>query len=208
MPLVGENLAPWLAGGVIAAVLVLVAVRRGQQPAALEQAVLLLGLAAVLTGGSLVAYRSNHSLRVSRREERERPAADQLERASSAVRSMSYVTGMARWSGAMLELLEHALSVTAPDAPEHAPLTSAADETRELHDLFAHEATRPLTINDHAQLHAIGSLWATTQLRIEGLAAQADPAWHRRWKARSVVARNLRHGGEIAPTPLLLPYRS
>jgi hypothetical protein len=121
---------------------------------------------------------------------------------------MSYVTGMARWSGAMLELLEHALAETDPGAAERAHLNTAADEARDLHDLFTTESSRALTINDHAQLHALGSLWETTQLRVERLAAQVDPSWHRRWKARSVVARNLRHGGDASPTPLVLPYRT
>jgi hypothetical protein len=208
MPLVGENLAPWLAGSVVAAALVLLVVRSSQQPAAVEQGLLLLCSAAVLTGGGLVAFRSHRELRTSRREERARPAADQLEQATSAVRSMSYVTGMARWSGAVLELLEHALSTSDEDPVARTHLSAAADETRDLHDLFTGEATRALTINDHAQLHALGSLWETTQLRIEGLAAQVDPRWHRRWKARSIVARNLRHGGDASPTPLVLPYRS
>jgi hypothetical protein len=208
MPLVGENLAPWLAGAAVSGALVLLAVLTGHQPGSLEQRVLLLCLAAVLTAGGLVAARSNRLLRVSMREERARPSADQLERASSAVRSMSYVTGMARWSGAMLELVEHALSELEADSPERAALTPAAHETRDLHDLFASESTRALTINDHAQLHALGSLWETTQLRVERLAAQVDPRWHRRWKARSVVARNLRHGGDVSPTPLVLPYRT
>ena len=208
MPLVGENLVPWLAGSVVAAAFVLLVLRSSRQPGSLEQGVLLLCFGAILAGGGLVAFRSNRELRASRREERARPSADQLEQASSAVRSMSYVTGMARWSGAMLELLEHALTETEPDAPDRAALSTAADEARDLRDLFASESTRALTINDHAQLHALGSLWETTQLRVERLAAQADPSWHRRWKARSVVARNLRHGGNASPAPLVLPYRS
>jgi hypothetical protein len=205
MPLVGENLAPWLGGAAVATALVVLAARNA---GALERAVLLLCLAAVLTAGALVAARSHHILRASRREERARPSVDQLEQASSAVRSMSYVTGMARWSGAMVELLEHALSETDGDHPERTDLSTAVDEARDLHDFFASEATRALTINDHAQLHALGSLWETTQPRAERLAAQIDPAWHRRWKARSIVARNLRHGGDTSPRPLVLPYRS
>ena len=205
MPLVGENLAPWLGGAGVATALVVVAARNA---GSLERAVLLLCLAAVLTAGGLVATRSHRILRASRREERARPSADQLEQASSAVRSMSYVTGMARWSGAMVELLEHAAAETSEGQAEHTDLSAAVDEARDLHDFFASEATRALTINDHAQLHALGSLWETTQPRAERLAAQVDPAWHRRWKARSIVARNLRHGGETSATPLVLPYRS
>src|SRR5687767_4835488 len=105
MPLVGENLAPWLAGSAVAAVFVLLALLPGPRPGVPEQAVLLLCLAAVLIGCGLVATRSLRELRATRREERARPAADQLELALTAVRSMSYLTGMTRWSGAMLELL-------------------------------------------------------------------------------------------------------
>jgi hypothetical protein len=56
-----------------------------------------------------------------------------------------------------------------------------------------------------ATLHSIGSLWEADQAHIEHLAAQVDAQWYRRWSARSVVDRLLRHGGR-QPDAFALPY--
>lgn len=206
MPLVGEPIAPWLGAGLVAAGVTVIAVGAGQQLPIAEQSLLLIGLGAVMAAGGLVSARSNRQIRASRREERERPAQDQLAAPPDPLPPLAYVAGMERWTSAMLELLHHAVSVSELDGPDRDELTAAATDTADLNELFAAEGTRELDINDLAQLHALGSLWETSQLRLERRAALVDPAWHRRWRARTVVARQLRHG-PLPGRPLVLPYR-
>jgi hypothetical protein len=45
-----------------------------------------------------------------------------------------------------------------------------------------------------ARLHSICTLWELEQPRVEAIAAEVDLGFHRRWRARTVIARRLRRG--------------
>ncbi|MEO7428619.1 MAG: hypothetical protein ABIY48_04460, partial [Acidimicrobiales bacterium] len=172
-----------------------------------EQSILLLGLCAALAAGGLVSARSNRALRALIEEERARPATEELLGPVADARSATYLRGMDGWMTAMLDLIDHAVEVTEPGSAVRAELVAAGVEARDLRDLVRSESASALTINDQAKLHALGSLWEASQRRVEHLAAEADPSWHRRWRARSVAARRLRHGQD-QPRALVLPYRT
>jgi hypothetical protein len=113
---------------------------------------------------------------------------------------------MHRWAVAVDELLAHAIAAAGADDPCRGPLTSAAEDTADLLDLLR-TADADLGLNDRATLHAICNLWETSLEHVEPVAAAVDPGWHRRWQARAVVARRLRHGQIDAPARPL-PYRT
>ncbi|MGK2949467.1 MAG: hypothetical protein ACSLFP_12880 [Acidimicrobiales bacterium] len=207
MPLPGERMAPWLVGAALVAVVNLVVALSGHSAFSIEQAVLLVALSATLAAGGLVASRSDRALAARDREHRARPAFDELATEVGATDAASYVAGMREWTRAMLELIEHARGEVDPTSPQADQLTAAADDTQALCDLLDVSAQGPLGINDTAMLHSVCSLWEANQPHLEDLAAAADPAWHRRWRARSVVASRLRHGPDTDHS-LLLPYRS
>jgi len=207
LPALGERTAPWLAAAFVAAMVNLVLVLTGTPVTRSEQALLLLGLSAAVTAAGLVTARANREQAESDRDERARPALEELEHAPDDVASARYVDGMGRWVGAIVELLDHAVTEATPGSPAHGELVAATAEARELRDLLQVSASGTLTINEKATLHALCSLWEANQPRLERLAAQADPAWHRRWRARSVVEERLRHGTPD-PRELVLPYRA
>jgi len=196
-------MAPWLAGAIIIGVLNVALLVRGDDISALEQAVLGLAFCATLATAGLVSARSNRRVQQATLQERARPASEELEGPPDA--TVSYVEGMRDWAGAVLELIEHGLAVSEPGSAAHQELTAAAADTTDLRDLMAAGATSRAGLNDQARLHALGSLWETGQERIERLVADADPAWHRRWRARSVVERRLRHGQDLN-RPFVPPY--
>ena len=207
LPLVSEPMTPWLVAAFAIAALNLAIVVSGHQLPVLEQALLLIGLCTTLATGGLVAARSNRGLDASDREERARPAAEELVDPARQVGAVSYVVGMERWTTAVLELVDHALARSDLDPGARAELTAASSDTQELRDLLAAGTTEDLTINDTAMIHAVCTLWEANQARIEHLAARADASWHRRWRARTVADRRLRHGSTV-PQPLVLPYRA
>lgn len=204
LPFIGESVAPWLSASIVLGAVNATIVVRGQHLEALDQVVLLMGLCGTLCAAGLVSTRSHRDVRATLLVERSRPAAEELVGPTKA-NTVTYVDGMVMWTEAMLELIDHACSVGDPGSSEHVELMAAAADTRELHDLLCAKASEDLTLNDQAQMHALGSLWETGQMRAERLAAELDPTWHRRWRGRSVVARGLRHG-EGRPEPLRLPY--
>lgn len=205
LPLSGDVTSPWLGAAFVLGVVNLAVVVQANDSAMLGQAVMLTGLCGTIAAAGLVSSRSHRADDLNLREERARPAAEELTHSSAAVGSASYLEGMGRWTGAMLELFEHAISETDPATLVHEELAAAAEETRDLHDLLDVESGDMLTINDQAKLHALGSLWETSQIRLEQLAAEVDASWHRRWQARNVVERRLRHGRDL-PRALVLPY--
>lgn len=208
MPLIGEHMAPWLVAAFLLAVLNLVVLFSDIDPTTPEQVALVLGLCTTLAVAGLVAARSNRELAASEREERARPSRDQLVEGGYDASSPAYVDGMERWTAAMLELIDHAAGATDSGSMDdrRAQLSAAADDTRELRELLQASADGPLSINDTATLHALCSLWETNQVHIEELAAGVDPGWHRRWRARTIVQRRLRHGRRPHRPPVL-PYR-
>jgi hypothetical protein len=212
LPQAHERLVPWLLAAAIVAAVTLAAVVLGDaELASPEMAVLLITLCATLAGSGLVAARSSSVERATQREERARPARDELLDLDAIDEadepgSVSYVEGMEQWTTALLELLDHAVAQTTEPAVRQ-ELTAAVADTDALRDLLRTSTQRELNLNEAATLHSVCSLWETEQDRIEQLAAQVDPSWHRRWRARSVVARLLCHGSR-ARRELVLPHRS
>lgn len=197
-------MAPWLAGAIIIGVLNVALLVRGDDISFVEQAALGLAFCAALATAGLVSARSNRRVQQATLQERARPASDELEGGPPDA-TLSYVEGMRDWAGAVLELIEHGITVTEPGSAAHQELTAAAADTKDLRDLMGAGAASRAGLNDQARLHALGSLWETSQERIERLVADADPAWHRRWRARSVVERRLRHGQDLN-RPFVPPY--
>lgn len=210
IPPTSESLLPWLGAAAVVAVVTLGAViLGGGELISVEITSLLVGLCATLAVAGLVAARSGTVAEASEREERARPARDQLpdlDDGAEGPGSRSYLEGIERWTVALLELVAHAVEATT-DAVLRRELTSAAEDTDALHALLQATTRRRLGLNEVATLHSVCALWETNQDRIERLAAEVDPAWHRRWRARSVIARLLRHGPPQQPAPVL-PYRS
>ena len=208
MPVVPEAVWPWLATALVVAVANL-ALLAGDRDQLLEQVVLWLALAASVAGAGLVAARSTQAESARDREERERPTEVQLQKPRPPVSATAYLTGMQCWAGAVQELLHHAigrLDDLGTDDPRRAALCSAADDTDDLLELL-HDAEGDLGLNDRATLRSVCTLWEAGQSHAEALAASVDPGWHRRWEARAVVARRLRHG-QLDDRALDLPYRS
>lgn len=204
LPVVRERMAPWLASAFVLAALNLAIVASGHELADVEQTLLLIGLCATLAAGGLVAARSGQELQQIEREERARPAVEEL---GFELGAASYVEGMARWCEAVLDLIEHAVSRSTQGTPDHAELTAAAADTAELRDLLRTGGGTELSINDTAMVHAVCTLWEVNEARVEELAAAVDRPWYRLWRARHVADRALRHGG-TQPQPIVLPYRS
>lgn len=211
LPDTAERLLPWLGAAVVVAGCNLAVALLGVALTPSEWATMLVGLAATLAAAGLVASRSRRETDAIERDERARPATDQLRgdalgSGPVVVGAPGYVDGMARWTTAILDLLDHARTRT-EDPELRLTLAGAAEDTRALNELLRTSTERELSLNEAARLHSVCALWETGQDRIEGLAAGIDPRWHRRWCARAVVDRRLRHG-HGGPDRLVLPYRS
>src|SRR3546814_15402693 len=113
-----------------------------------EQTVVLLGLCASLAAAGMVAARSSRTLETSVREERARPAVEQLVDDGTELNTPAYVGGMVRWTGAMLELVEHALEAEGPDSVLPDELTAAAQDTADLRHLLQATQPTPPATND------------------------------------------------------------
>jgi len=206
MPVVGEWMTPWIAAAFLVAILTVTYVARGNQLAVLDQMLLVVGLCATLTAAGLVVLRSNRGKEASRREERARPASETLDGGGGEAGDGAYVQGMQRWTASVLELLEHARGCAHDGSPIAAELEAAVIETRELAELLS-ASSDALTIHDAATIHAVCTLWEANLDRLEQVAAPMDPLWYRRWRARAVADRRLRHGGALR-APMVIPYRS
>ena len=212
LPASRERLLPWLGGAAVVALVILVVVTLGEgEPRPIEIASLLGGLGATIAVAGLVAARSSRAMEEAEREERARPAREQLTDLdangygeASGVRS--FVSGMERWTVSLLELIDHATGMT-DQAEVREELVTAREDTDALRSLLHASSQRDLTLNEVATLHSVCALWETNQDRIEDLAASVDLGWHRRWRARSVVERLLRHGPPV-DRDVALPYRS
>ncbi len=206
MPLARERVTPWLAASCIIGAVNAALLLSGAEPANIQVVGLTVALGGTLAAGGLVAARSSRQMHASDLEERARPSTDELVGGGATASNPSYVDGMEQWATAMLELIEHAVEVASPEDPAQPELATAAADTQELRELLRSSGDGPLSIHDKATLHALCSLWETNQVRVEHLAGQIDAAWHRRWRARTVVQRRLRHGERLNRT-LALPYR-
>lgn len=213
LPQTREGLLPWLAAAAAISVTLGVVLLGGESATSAPIAALLVALCTTLAAAGLVAARRRNIHEATEREERARPARDQLfdldrdaDGAGVGPSSRSYVEGMERWATALLDLLVHAAEVTS-DPELCQELLAAVEDTEALRDLLRSSLGRELNLNEAATLHSVCTLWETDQERLEQLAAEVDPAWHRRWRARAVVERLLRHGPR-ARSELVLPYRS
>src|SRR3546814_2519745 len=86
MPLIGEALAPWLAGAFVLAVMNLAMLASGDHLPVSEQTVVLLGLCASLAAAGMVAARSSRTLETSVREERARRSEEHTSELQSLMR--------------------------------------------------------------------------------------------------------------------------
>jgi hypothetical protein len=210
LPRSSEQLLPWLGAASLVGLVTLGTLTLGDgNLTTVQSATLLIILLATVVVAALVAVRSRTAAEATEREERARPAREQLvdldAPGDEQPATRSYFEGVERWTLALQELFEHAIEATT-DGEIRAELISARDDAAALHSLLETTTGRELNLNEAATLHSICTLWETDQDRIEQLAADVDPTWHRRWRGRSVVERLLRHGppkrGE-----LVLPYR-
>lgn len=194
MLLIPERVLPWLIASIgIAGATLLVVLSDHQAPTA-ALAALLLGLCATMTAAGLVAARSQARLAPVVRDQRSRPAHEELVEPSGPEASSGYLEGMADWAEAVQELIQHARSSVDSSHPSAGDLSTAADDTDALLGLLRVAVTEPVTLSERATLHAVCGLWDAHQPTVERLAAEVDPSWHRRWRARSVVESRLRHG--------------
>jgi hypothetical protein len=120
-----------------------------------------------------------------------------------------YLTGMASYTGAAAELLDHAISV-AGDEPADPALVTLRDDTRDLHELLVALCEDPPSLEEVARIHTLGALWESGFREHERRAASVDLDYFERWRARTVAIRRLRHGVTAAATAAStadLPYR-
>jgi hypothetical protein len=206
-----EAVAPWLA----ASLLVMAAYTAGVVvggSSSLSQAVLTVALCSVVTATGLVLYRSRRLEEEIRRDERTRPATDELPSAGTPAHPSDhplppYAAGMLGYSAAVVELLEHAVGVALEREMDASELASGRDDAAALQDLLSAMATEPVQLRKAAKVHTICSLWEASQERLERAAADLDPAFHRRWRARHLAAIRLRHGEAPSRVQTTLPYR-
>ncbi len=205
------GIAPWLGAALLTAACNVALVASGTPLSQLNQAALLVVLAGTMTAAGLLAARSTNEEITSDRDERSRPASDELAALAGAgperafADGPDYLTGMQWWTGALYELLDHAAGEAAEVARAR-ELADAADDTRAMHDLLTSNDSESFSLNESAMLHSIATLWETGQERLEAMAADVDPRFYRRWTARTIVERRLRHGVPHA-NELVLPYR-
>jgi hypothetical protein len=207
MPVVGEWMTPWVASSFLVAVITATYVVGGNQLPLVERTLLAISLCATLTAATLVVIRSSRSKEESTREERARPAAEALDSGVAGLDFAAYVDGMRQWTASVLELLEHARGCAAEGSRLATELDAGLSDTSDLQQLLNASAPNQLNIHDAATIRSVCTLWETNQDRIEQLAASSDPGWHRRWRARSVADRRLRHGAMVS-APMVIPYRT
>lgn len=205
-----ERILPWLSAAVFAATCYMAGLTWGLPMSVNQGAALLTVLAGTLASAGLLAARSARAQDATQLEERARPASDELAGMTNGdpfaeTGAPVYLKGMEQWATALLDLFDYAGGAS-EDPAVVAALTDAAEDTRALRDLLADGASHHLSLNEAAMLHSVAMMWETDQERLEQLAASVDPAWHRRWQARSIVDRQFRHGRAHADH-LVLPYR-
>ena len=207
MPVVGEWMTPWVASSFLVAVLTASFVVGGNRLPMLQQTLLAISLCATLTAATLVVIRSSRAKEATTREERARPATEALDGGLARLDFAAYVEGMYQWTATVLELLQHARGCAEEGSALAKELDAGLADTTELHHLLDASVPNALSIHDAATIRSVCTLWETNQARIEQLAASSDPGWHRRWRARSVADRRLRHGNMVG-SPLVIPYRT
>src|SRR5688500_15294538 len=95
---------------------------------------------------------------------------------------------MQRWSAWVIHLTAPA-SAEATDPSVAARLEGAREDAESLREALAAAASGSLDDRQITIVHSGYDLWDENHERTEQLAAEGDPAWHRRWRIRSFGAR-------------------
>jgi hypothetical protein len=200
-----EPLAPWLIGALAMASLLIVGYFTEGVGYGIRAA-LVVALAALVTAAALVAAQSRAGREAVMHEHRQRPTAEQLadDVPLFVGDGSSYVIGMLGWTEAVSELLSHAIAASGDTVSDE--LLTARGDAAALQQLLREAAVHHPSNVGIARLHWVSTLWELDQPRIEAIAAEADPAFHRRWRARSVIARRLRRGDPAAVASLVVTH--
>jgi hypothetical protein len=214
-----EPIVPWVAASTLVSAAYAVGVLFGLADNQKSRVALTIALCSIITATALVMHRSRAVVEDEERSQRARPASDELaswasERtlvttaaAGSGGNLPPYGAGMLEYSGVVIELLEHAVGAALKRAQDTTELASARDDAAALNDLLKTMASEPVQLHKAAKVHTICSLWEADQDRIEKVAADLDPEFHRRWRARNLATLRLRHGQRPARTDTALPYQ-
>jgi hypothetical protein len=211
-----EPLAPWLAASILTLVAFVAGVLVGHAASEIHRAVLTVSFCAVVMATFFVLQRTRRSEQAALRSLGARPAGDELDfRPDADARSATarggnlppYAAGMLHYSEAVIELLEHAVEVALQGEVDTTELASGRDDAAALKSLLQSMAAEPVHLHKAAKVHTICSLWEANQERLEHLAADLDPEFHRRWRTRNVATLRLRHGEAPRREVTALPYR-
>jgi hypothetical protein len=211
-----EPLLPWIAASLLVVAAYSVGVLFGLAHTQEHRVLLTIALASIISATGLVMHRTREFVEDEERSQRARPASEELDQWASdrtLVTSVSdtnlppYAAGMLAYSDAVVELLEHTVGVALIQGIDTAELASARDDAAALHDLLNTMATEPVQLHKAAKVHTICSLWEANQERVEQAAAELDPDFHRRWRARHIATLRLRHGARPQRTETILPYQ-
>ena len=211
----GEPLAPWLAASLLVMAAYTVGVLVGAAGSDKIRVVLTVALCSVVISSQLVIFRSRRDVEDARRAQRARPAAEELDpwasgqtlvRLDTETNLPPSAAGMLRYSGAVVELLEHAVAVALSDGSEPADLIAGRDDAAALHHLLSSMAKEPVHLQKAAKIYTICSIWQAEQPHLEEAASALDPEFHRKWRARNIAALRLRNGERPRRTDMTLPY--
>ena len=211
-----EPLLPWVAASLLVVAAYAVGVLFGVASSQEHRVLLTIALSSIITATGLVMHRSRLVVEDEERTQRARPASEELDAWTSERTLLSdvsdgnlppYAAGMLAYSAAVVELLEHAVSVALIQEIDTTELASARDDAAALHDLLSSMASETVHLPTAAKVHTICSLWEANQDRVEQTAAELDPDFHRRWRARNIATLRLRHGERPSRTDTSLPYQ-
>lgn len=210
-----EPLSPWLAASLLASGASIAGAVFGYSGHSTRSLLLLIVTATTLAATLLVWLRARGALETARREERARPATDELKpQTSAAVLAWGdsslppYAEGMLRYATAVVELLEHSLDVALGRGDDTTALAAARDDAVALVSLLHDMAAQRIRLDQAARVHTICMLWESTQQQIEADAAALDPEYHQRWRARHVAVIRLRRGERPERLTEALPFRA
>ena len=210
-----ESLTPWIGASLVAMGAYVAGVLVGVANSSAQQLVLTVCLCAVVTSTQLVLYRTRRLEEEVMRDYRARPSTDELMTLSTGNALASglddhglppYAAGMLRYAEAVVELLEHAVDVALTSGENASELASGRDDAAALVDLLSAMGGESVQLSKAAKVHTICSLWEAHQEHLEQVAAEIDPEYHRRWRARHIAALRLRHGEAPSRTQQALPY--
>jgi len=210
-----ENTIPWIAASILVMAAYAVGMFVHTPDFLYHRIVLTVALCSVVAATEMVLLRSRREEEEASRDHRARPASDELTLPSVGVALPAernaglppYAAGQLQYSSAVVELLEHAVGVALSRDLDATELASGRDDAAALHDLLMTMAVEPVHLRKAAKVHTICSLWEASQERLERAAAELDPEFHRRWRARHLAVLRLRHGEPPAREVTSLPYR-